>query len=137
MPIVIAKESIDLGLVTNNIDAMTAFYQDILGLELEAVLDMPGGATMTRLQCGTTIIKLVHPENVPQPSNPPHGIIGGTGIRYFTIHVDNLEDAVAHCERQDCPVPVSIREVRPGIRIAMIEDPDGNWVELLQTDTST
>jgi predicted enzyme related to lactoylglutathione lyase len=23
-------------------------------------------------------------------------------------------------------------EIRPGVRIAMIEDPDGNWVELLE-----
>ncbi|MCY4276483.1 MAG: VOC family protein [Gammaproteobacteria bacterium] len=132
MSVSIAKDSIDLGLVTDNIDAMTAFYQDILGLELEAKIDMPGGATMTRLKCGTTIIKLVHPKKAPEASNPPNGLMGGTGIRYFTIHVDNMEDAVAECVKQGCRVPVSIQEVRPGITIAMIEDPDGNWVELLQ-----
>ena len=132
MPVSIAKESIDLGLVTDNIDAMTAFYRDILGLELEAVLDMGGGTTMTRLKCGTTIIKLLRPRAVPEAGNPPGGLAGGRGIRYFTICVDNLEEAVADCRAADCPVPVSIREVRPGITIAMIEDPDGNWVELLQ-----
>jgi hypothetical protein len=24
------------------------------------------------------------------------------------------------------------REIRPGVRIAMVADPDGNWVEFLQ-----
>jgi hypothetical protein len=24
------------------------------------------------------------------------------------------------------------REIRPGVSIAMVEDPDGNWVELLK-----
>ena len=24
------------------------------------------------------------------------------------------------------------REIRPGVRIAMVSDPDGNWVEFLQ-----
>ena len=27
---------------------------------------------------------------------------------------------------------MSEREIRPGVRIAMVTDPDGNWVELLQ-----
>ncbi|MEM7018820.1 MAG: VOC family protein [Pseudomonadota bacterium] len=132
MPINITKESIDIGLVTGNIEAMTAFYKDTLGLEVEAVLDMPGGMQMTRLICGTTIIKLVAHRSAPEASNPPGGIAGATGIRYFTISVDNLEAAVKECEAAGRNIPVPPREARPGITIAMIEDPDGNWVELLQ-----
>lgn len=132
MPLSISKESIDIGLVTGNIDAMTGFYRDTLGLEIEAVLDMPGGMTMTRLICGTTIIKLVTPPEVPQAQNPPGGFAGGTGIRYFTISVDNLVEAVAECTSAGCNIPVPVRESRPGVNIAMVEDPDGNWVELLQ-----
>jgi len=132
MPLSITKDSIDIGLVTGNIDAMTTFYRDTLGLEIEAVLDMPGGMTMTRLVCGTTIIKLVTLPSTPQPANPPGGIAGGTGIRYFTISVDNLAAAVDECSAAGCNIPVPIRESRPGVNIAMVEDPDGNWVELLQ-----
>jgi catechol 2,3-dioxygenase-like lactoylglutathione lyase family enzyme len=132
MPVNIVKESIDIGLVTGNIDAMTSFYRDTLGLELEAVLDMAGGMQMTRLICGSTIIKLVTLPKTPAAGNPPGGIGGGTGIRYFTISVDNLDAAVDECRAAGCSIPVPIRESRPGITIAMIEDPDGNWVELLQ-----
>ncbi len=132
MPLRITKDSIDIGLVTGNIEAMTAFYRDTLGLQVEAVLDMPGGMTMTRLICGTTIIKLVTLPSTPDAQNPPGGIMGATGMRYFTISVDNLTAAVEECSAAGCNVPVPIRESRPGVNIAMVEDPDGNWVELLQ-----
>jgi len=132
MTLNITKDSIDIGLVTGNLDAMTAFYRDTLGLEVEAVLEMPGGMSMTRLICGTTIVKLVTLAETPEPANPPGGIMGGTGIRYFTITVDNLEASVAACADAGYTVAVPIRESRPGVTIAMIEDPDGNWVELLQ-----
>ena len=132
MTLNITKESIDIGLVTGNIEQMTEFYTKTLGLGVEAVLDMPGGMTMTRLICGTTIVKLVTLPSTPDTANPPGGIGGGTGIRYFTITVDNLEASVATCEQAGANVAVPIRESRPGVNIAMIEDPDGNWVELLQ-----
>ena len=46
--------------------------------------------------------------------------------------MDNLEAAVEECKAAGYNNPVPIRESRPGVNIAMIEDPDGNWVELLQ-----
>ena len=132
MTINITKDSIDIGLVTDNIDAMNAFYQDTLGLKLEAVLDMPGGMQMTRLLAGTTVVKLVTFAKAPEGQNPPGGLGGGRGIRYFTITIDNLEEAVQECVAAGYANPVPVRESRPGVNIAMIEDPDGNWVELLQ-----
>ena len=132
MPVNVTKDSIDIGLVTGNIEAMTTFYRDTLGLPEEAVLDMPGGTTMTRLVCGTTIVKLLTHAQTPTAANPPGGIGGATGIRYFTITVNNLDEATAACEAAGHNIAVSPREIRPGIKIAMIEDPDGNWVELLE-----
>ena len=93
---------------------------------------MPGGTTMTRLICGTTIVKLLSHSQTPEAANPPGGISGATGIRYFTITVDNLEEITKACEVAGYKIAVSPREIRPGITISMIEDPDRNWVELLQ-----
>lgn len=128
----ITKDSIDIGLVTDNIEAMTAFYQDSLGLPLEAVLEMPNGMQMTRLLAGTTVVKLVVLPKTPEAANPPGGLGGGRGIRYFTITVDNLDAATAECEAAGHPIRVAPAVVREGIKISMIEDPDGNWVELLE-----
>ena len=59
MPVELTKQSIDLGLITTNGEAMVAFYRDVLGLEQEAVMPMPGGGQMTRIKIGTTILKIV------------------------------------------------------------------------------
>ncbi|MCB1645011.1 MAG: VOC family protein [Pseudomonadales bacterium] len=128
----IVKDSIDLGIVTTNRDEMLAFYNEVLGLEVEGVIDMPTGAQMTRLKCGTTVIKLMVNPKAPPAANPPGGIGGGTGMRYFTISVDNLDAATEECAAAGRKVVVKPNEIRPGVKISIIEDPDGNWVELLQ-----
>ena len=94
-------------------------------------MPMPGG-TMHRLQCGGSTIKLVSPRNAPPAEAPPGGIQGGTGYRYWTISVSNIADVVAECEAAGRPVAVPVTELRPGITIAIVEDPDGNWVEFLR-----
>jgi catechol 2,3-dioxygenase-like lactoylglutathione lyase family enzyme len=131
MPLNISKDSIDIGLVTANLEAMLGFYRDTLGLAVEGVIDLPIGQ-MTRLTCGTTVIKLVTPSDVPDDSNPAGGLMSATGIRYYTISVDNLEEATRECEAAGYNVVIQPRESRPGVRMSMIEDPDRNWVELLQ-----
>ena len=43
-----------------------------------------------------------------------------------------LEEAVKACEDAGYKITVPVTEFRPGVTISMIEDPDGNWVELVQ-----
>jgi glyoxylase I family protein len=128
----LTKDSIDLGIVTTDAEAMVAFYRDVLGFEDQGETPMPGGL-MHRLACGTSIIKIVALRSAPPAAAPPGGIQGATGYRYWTISVSNLTEVVAACEAAGRPVVVPVTELRPGITIAIVEDPDGNWVELLQT----
>ena len=132
MSVDLTKDSIDLGIVVRDAEAALAFYRDVLGLEDLGERPMPGGV-MHRLGCGTSVIKLVSLKNVPPAAAPPGGIGGGTGYRYWTISVSNMEAVVAACEAAGRPVAVPITELAPGITIAIVEDPDGNWVELLKT----
>ncbi|MEZ0139808.1 MAG: VOC family protein [Candidatus Reddybacter sp.] len=132
MPIAITKDSIDLGLITKDASALVSFYRDTLGLELEGEMQMPGGGQMTRLKCGTTTLKIVVNGREPKAVAPPGGIRGATGFRYFTISVSNLVAVTQECEAAGYKVPVPPTKIRPGVSISMIEDPDGNWVELLQ-----
>ena len=132
MGVELTKDSIDLGIVVSDADAALAFYRDVLGLEYLGERPMPGGA-MHRLGCGTSVIKLVSLKKPPPAAAPPGGIGGGTGYRYWTISVSNMEDVVAACEAAGRPVAVPITELAPGTTIAIVEDPDGNWVELLKT----
>lgn len=132
MGVQLTKDSIDLGIVVKDIDAALRFYRDTLGLPYETKLDMPGGMTMHRLNCGTTVVKLLEMQREPPASAPPGGIAGAYGYRYWTMSVSNLDEVAAAAKEAGFNVPVTPREIRPGIKIAMIEDPDGNWVELLQ-----
>lgn len=132
MGITITKTAIDLGIITANGDAMLAFYRDVLGLKVRGQMAMPGGSgTMHRLLCGDSLIKLVVMPTVAAPA-VPGGIGGGAGYRYWTITVSNLTEMVKACADAGAPVVWSEREIRPGVRIAMVSDPDGNWVEFLQ-----
>jgi len=126
------KDSIDLGIIAVNGPAMCAFYRDVLGLAHQGDMPLPGIGTMHRFLCGTTVIKIVEPEKVPASRAAPGGLAGGTGYRYFTVSVSNLDDVVAAAQRAGRPIPIPRRKVRAGVEIAMIEDPDGNWVELLE-----
>ena len=131
MSVELTKDSIDLGIVVQDAEASLRFYRDVLGLEDQGEMPMPGG-TMHRLLCGTSLIKLVSLSKAPGASAPPGGIAGATGYRYWTISVSNLDEVTASAEKAGRKVVISPREIRPGLKISMIEDPDGNWVELLQ-----
>lgn len=127
----LTKDSIDLGIVAKDGPALVAFYRDVLGFEDQGEMPMPGGS-MHRLAAGTSIIKIVCPRSTPAASSPPGGIQGATGYRYWTITVSNLTELVGACEAGGHKVVVPVTELRPGITIAIVEDPDGNWVEFLQ-----
>ena len=129
----IAKPGLDLGIVTNNGDAMLEFYRDIVGLEFEATmkLEAVGISRMDRLRCNDSVLKLVTTTG-DVPASTGGGLEGCTGMRYFTITVDDIAAAVADCEAAGRSIVWPLLEVRPGVTIAMVEDPDGNWVEFIQ-----
>ena len=131
MGIALTKQSIDLGIVTTNGPAMLAFYRDVLGLKFEREMAMPlGGGVMHRFLCGDSVIKLVVMPTVQAPA-APGGIQGAAGYRYWTMTVSNLTEMVQACANAGTPVLVPETEIRPGVRIAIVSDPDGNWVEFL------
>ncbi|HJO10959.1 MAG: VOC family protein [Gammaproteobacteria bacterium] len=134
MTVEIKKDAIDIGIVARDIDAMLAFYKDVVGLELEAVIDMPGGGVMNRFKVGDSVIKVIELDPAAPADAAPCGIRGATGYRYWTITVGNLEQCVQRAADSGSKVVVPVKVVRPGVTIAIFTDPDGNWVELLQND---
>ena len=133
MGVQLTKDSIDIGIIVEDGERSLKFYRDLLGLEHTADTPMPGGGgTMHRLMCGTTMVKLVAYEDVPETKAAPGGLRGATGYRYWTISVSNLDEVVEQAKAGGYEVPTGPVEIREGVRIAMIIDPDGNWVELLE-----
>jgi len=132
MGVALAKDSIDLGIVIADVDRSLAFYRELLGLELAGEMPMPGGGTMYRLMCGTSMIKLIKPGREPKAPAAPGGIPGAYGYRYWTISVTNLVELTDACAAAGHKIAVPVTELRPGVTISIVEDPDGNWVEFLQ-----
>ena len=132
MGIALTKEGVDLGIVTTNPEAMLKFYRDTLGLVQEPDTPFPAGGTMHRLWCGKSLIKIVAPTDAPKETAPPAPLTRSTGYRYWTISISNITELTQTCADAGYEVAVPVTEVRPGITISMIVDPDGNWVELLQ-----
>jgi glyoxylase I family protein len=125
------KDSIDLGIVISDPAKSLAFYRDLLGMKDEGEMEVRGGR-MYRLMCGTSLVKLVKMDREPEGKPAGGGPGRGFGLRYFTIHVDDLRGLVGQLESQGVKLLVPPTEGRPGVVMAMVNDPDGNIVEFLQ-----
>jgi len=134
MAVELTKDAIDLGIVTRDAAASLKFYVDTLGFKSIGENPMPGTGVMHMLLCGKSMIKIVELEKDPKGGAPaPGGIRGATGYRYWTISVSNIPELIADCEAAGYKIVMPETELRPGVKIGMVEDPDGNWVEFLTT----
>ena len=132
MSVDVKKAAIDIGIVAKDIDAMMTFYGETLGLQFEASIPMPGGGTMNRFKVGDSVIKVIELDLAAPADAATGGIRGAHGYRYWTITVGNLEACVDKAAASGAKIVVPAKVVREGITIAIIADPDGNWVELLE-----
>jgi catechol 2,3-dioxygenase-like lactoylglutathione lyase family enzyme len=121
------KTAVDLGFVIRDSKATLDFYCGLLGLE--HVMDMP----IHRIQAGATTLKFQRLDDTPADSNPAGGPATATGMRYFTIWITNLDALIEECRAAGAVVAVAPSTIRPGVRIAFLIDPDGIWVELLES----
>jgi catechol 2,3-dioxygenase-like lactoylglutathione lyase family enzyme len=131
------KTAVDIGFVIRDSKATLDFYCGVLGLEHVMDMELPasplGKAVMHRVQCGATTLKFQKRDNAPEASNPPGGPGGAVGLRYLTIWVTNLDTILSECRVAGHAVVLEPMVIRPGVRIAFVADPDGNWVELLES----
>jgi catechol 2,3-dioxygenase-like lactoylglutathione lyase family enzyme len=124
-----AKDSVDLGIFVSDIKKSLDFYNGILGLE--KIEELPTGfGTLHRLRFGTSDVKLMDPKKVP-----PVGAIGlerQLGFRYITFVIHDLSGLCATLKEKGVEFTIPEQQIRPGTRIAMVKDPDGNIVEFVE-----
>lgn len=126
--------SLQVGIIVRDIEAMTPFYRDGLGLEVIGDMSPPVGQ-MRFFSCGNDgLVKLMQLAEAPTTSNPPGGIYGtSTGLRWLTVRAPDIEAVLARCEALGAKVVSPIQEWAPGTKIMIIEDPEGNcWVEVAE-----
>jgi lactoylglutathione lyase len=128
-----AKEALDVGVVVRNVEASLKFYRDVLGLEfVQRLPTATGTGTMCRLRFGESDFKLVE-----VPNTPPAGAVGLTaqlGFRYVTFLVKDLSGLCRRLQDNHVPFLMPEHESRPGVRFTMVQDPDGNIIELVELD---
>ena len=126
--------SIEIGLVTTNLDAMVEFYEGFLGLEHQGDIAFADGS-QRRYALGSSVLKLVTYDTAPGLPPAPGGGRAQAGLRYFTIGVQNLRAVAADVEAAGYAVvepPTEFAPV-PGMGWMFIADPDGNSIELFGT----
>ena len=87
----------------------------------------PGAGANRVLCCGSA-----DGDEPDRAAAPGGGIQGAYGYRYWTISVADLAGVTTRCGDAGYQVVVAPREIRPGVSISIVADPDGNWVEFLQ-----
>jgi len=124
-----AKNCVDIGLVVKDIEKSLGFYHQLLGLEKLEEVPLWFG-TMHRLAFGDSFVKLIDPKEVPEGGTV--GLEKQLGFRYLTFQIANLDEVCSACEAAGIPFEVAKMELRPGVKIAMVRDPDGNVVEFVE-----
>ena len=127
----LAKDGLDLGIFVSDIKASLDFYEGILGLEKEGEAEMPIGI-MHRLKFGDSVVKLIDPKKAPPKG--PSGMTAQLGFRYVTFPVRNISEVCDVLKEKDVKFSIPETELMPGLRIAMVKDPDDNTVEFVQRD---
>jgi catechol 2,3-dioxygenase-like lactoylglutathione lyase family enzyme len=115
--------------VGGDLSRMIEFYTEIMGFEHFADVPVPGGTVM-RYVLGESGLKLVTFDEVPELASPPGGT-SVTGLRYLTVEVASVAATVERCTAFGCDVPMPLFE-HGGMPVAIVADPDGNWVELIE-----
>ena len=132
MAVELLAQSVEVGLVTTNLDAMVGFYEGFLGLPHQADLDFPGG-TMKRYAIGNNVLKLVTLTEPPAAPVAPGGGPAQAGIRYFTLVVANATEVARQVGAAGYMFAQPLAEFAPvpGMGWMFVADPDGNWVDLV------
>ncbi|MFI5047461.1 MAG: VOC family protein [Acidimicrobiia bacterium] len=126
----LAKPTVDVGLVPHDVDAMTWFYADVLGLPPQPALSV-GGTTVLRHAVGDATLKMLCVE--PPPPREDGGIDAAIGYRLVTLIVSDLDDVLTRAE--DAGVGEIERDTFDAgpmqVPLAFLPDPDGNRLEVV------
>jgi catechol 2,3-dioxygenase-like lactoylglutathione lyase family enzyme len=124
---------VDIGVIVRDGPAALGFYRDVLGLTHEGDNPFPGGGVMHRLLAGESMVKIVVPDPPPPARASGSGGLGGSaGFGYITFSVGDLDGALDACRTAGAPIVRDATEMMPGVRIALVQDPEGNVIEFLE-----
>jgi len=134
----ITKAAVDFSIIVRDIDKALEFYRDILGFPENRVDKVPlnlaeklGFSTkecrIHRLYAGDTEIKLIEFDNPPDPDLCE--IENRSGIRYFTLAIDEFQKTYKNLQAQGVRFLSKPVQIKDGRYLVFLQDPDGNYIE--------
>jgi catechol 2,3-dioxygenase-like lactoylglutathione lyase family enzyme len=131
-----APSRLQAGIVPVDLGASVTFYRDVLGLPYQGTRPALEGRTLHLFTAGDSVLKLLETPEAPSARAPGGPFAGATGIRWLTLDVDDLDAIVSRCEGAGVHLQLAPTDLRPGLRVAIAEDPDGNAIELVERTTA-
>jgi predicted enzyme related to lactoylglutathione lyase len=90
-----------------------------------------GPGTLYRLQSPGAVLKVMVP--VVRPSaTAPQPFLAATGIRYLSAWVTDLDGVIGRATARGGRLLHGPVELGPGARLAVLADPDGNTIEVIE-----
>lgn len=136
---------LEIGFCVRDLDMSLRFWRDALGLMVVADVRTTEEAAMAsgfalsgyrvmRLELPTgERVKLFSPDRLhPRPKELTRPPLAQPGFAFVTLIVTDIVDTLARLGRHGVAPRVPVLELRPGIQVALVDDPDGNVVELVQ-----
>ncbi|WP_086313071.1 hypothetical protein A5821_000655 [Enterococcus sp. 7F3_DIV0205] len=122
--------NLQIGINPVNFEKSKTFYEEILELPYIGVLET-NGISLHRFSIDGSILKLLEAGIGSVEKNPLGGPTAATGLRWLTVTVSDLDRLFEKVSNAGIPVVAPISSDENGVRFAIVEDPDGIWVELL------
>jgi catechol 2,3-dioxygenase-like lactoylglutathione lyase family enzyme len=115
-------------------ERMYEFYGDVLGFEQLSTLNVGNGGGVARFQAGAQELKLTR--RVGNRSYESGGVRAATGLRLLTFYFADEQQLAARFARHGLPAP-QFTGYADGRRSALVQDPDGQDVELVVLPAAT
>jgi lactoylglutathione lyase len=116
----LAKPAIDVGLYTNNREAMLEFWQGVVHLPFSELLRVGGGVHQLRHAIGDSVLKINHCRE-PLPEAAPGGIRGITIATTEVSELTNLTDPDGNCVCLVPPGTNGIEQLRVDLTVTNLE----------------
>ena len=112
----------------SDLQAATAFFQQVLGAELVKRTEF-GGRVIVTLSLGGTLFCLSPAAGAGLSAQENAKRLG---VYHIAFNVPNLAEAVAECRRRGAKFVVEHLQASPTRQVAFMEAPDGMQIELME-----
>jgi glyoxylase I family protein len=132
------------GFVVGDLRKAEAFYRDVIGMKVVRTFERTGAAISHVIGYENTHLKGVHlgfdegptleliyylsPASAKRPTEG-RSVLGATHLALNVENIDETYERIVKKGGRKLNPPI---DVAPGRRVCYLQDPDGNWLELVE-----